>query len=85
MREFRKIGTKADFGPAPTAVWASAGNVPAIATRGAFEFQELRAWLAEYEAEVRDQQFHSDARAGRLDAIADQALKDFSESRSTDL
>jgi hypothetical protein len=49
------------------------------------EFQELRAWLAEYEAEVWDQQLHADACAGRLDAIADQALKDFSENRSTDL
>ena len=48
-------------------------------------FQELRAWLAEYEAEVWDQQLHADALAGRLDTIADQALKDFSENRSTDL
>jgi hypothetical protein len=49
------------------------------------EFQELRAWLAEYEAEVWDQQLDADALAGRLDTIADQALKDFSENRSTDL
>lgn len=49
------------------------------------EFQELRAWSAEYEAEVWDQQFHADALAGRLDAISDQAMKDFSENRSTDL
>jgi hypothetical protein len=49
------------------------------------EFQELRAWLAEYEAEVWDQQFHADAIAGRLDAVADQALKDFSEGRFNDL
>jgi len=49
------------------------------------EFQELRAWLAEFDAEVWDRQFRADAVAGRLDAIADQALKDFSEGRSTDL
>ena len=49
------------------------------------EFQQLRAWLAEYEAEAWDRQFHADALAGGLDAIADQALKDFSEGRSTDL
>ena len=49
------------------------------------EFQELRAWLAEYDAEVWDQQFHADAISGRLDAMADQAMKDFSEGRSTDL
>ena len=37
------------------------------------ELQELRAWLTQYDAEVRDRQFHADALAGRLDAIADQA------------
>ncbi len=45
----------------------------------------MRTWLAEYDAEAWDQQFHADAIAGRLDAIADKALKDFSGSRSTDL
>jgi hypothetical protein len=40
------------------------------------EFQELRAWLAEYDAERWDRQFHADALAGRLDATADQALKE---------
>ncbi len=49
------------------------------------EFQELRAWLAEYDGGIRDRQFHADALAGRLDAIADRALKDFSEGRATDL
>jgi hypothetical protein len=49
------------------------------------EFQELRAWLAEYDAELWDRNFYSDARTGRLDAVADQALKDFAEGRSTDL
>ncbi len=47
--------------------------------------QELRAWLAEYAAEAWDRQFHGDALSGKLDALADQALKDFSEGRSTDL
>ena len=49
------------------------------------EFQELRAWLAEYDAGVWDRQFHADATSGRLDAIADQAMKDFAEGRSTEL
>ena len=49
------------------------------------EFQELRAWFAAYDAEVWDRQFHADAVAGRLDAVAERALKDFSEGRSTDL
>ena len=41
--------------------------------------------LAEYDAELWDQQFTADANAGKLDAIADNALKDFSERRSTAL
>ena len=49
------------------------------------EFQELRAWLAEYDAEIWDRQFHADVHAGRLDVIADRALNDFAENRSTDL
>ena len=49
------------------------------------EFRELRAWLAEHDAEAWDRQFHADAPAGRLDAAADQALKDFSGRRSADL
>jgi hypothetical protein len=32
-----------------------------------------------------DHQIHADALAGKLDAIADQALKDFFEGQSTDL
>jgi hypothetical protein len=58
------------------------GKIKALSPR---ELQELRAWLAEYDAEVWDRQFHADALAGRLDAIADQVLKDFSEDQSTDL
>ncbi len=47
--------------------------------------EECERVEAEDDAAVRDQQFHADALAGRLDAIADQALKDFSQGRSTDL
>jgi hypothetical protein len=49
------------------------------------ELQELRAWLAEYDGDVWDRQFDADAISGKLDALADQALKDFAEGRSTDL
>jgi hypothetical protein len=48
------------------------------------EFRELRAWVAEHDAEVWDRQFDKDVRAGRLNAIADQALRDFSENRASD-
>jgi hypothetical protein len=49
------------------------------------EFQELRAWLAQYDAEGWDRQIHTDALAGRLDAVADRALTDFLEGRTTEL
>jgi hypothetical protein len=58
------------------------GQIKALSSH---EFQELRAWLAGYDAGIWDRQFDADALAGRLDAIADRALKDFSEGRSTDL
>jgi hypothetical protein len=55
-----------------------------IKTLSLAEFQELRAWLAEYDAEVWDRQFHADGISGKLDVIADQAIKDLSDGRSTD-
>jgi hypothetical protein len=58
------------------------GQIKALSSS---EFQEPRAWLAEYDAAVWDQQFHADALAGKLDPIADQALKDFAHGRSTEL
>jgi hypothetical protein len=58
------------------------GQIKALSSH---EFQELRAWLAEYDAGIWDRQFDADVLAGRLDAIGDRALKDFSEGRSTDL
>jgi hypothetical protein len=56
-----------------------------IKTLSPSEFQELRAWLAEHDADIWDRQFHADVHAGRLDAIADRALNDFAENRSTNL
>jgi hypothetical protein len=49
-----------------------------IKTLSPREFQELRAWFAEHDAEIWDGQFQADVQAGRLDAIADRALKDLS-------
>ena len=56
-----------------------------IKTLSPSEFQELRAWLAEHDAQIWDRQFHADVHAGRLDAIADRALSDFAKNRSTEL
>ena len=45
----------------------------------------FRAWFAEFDAEVWDRQLEADVAAGRLDALAEEALKDLREGRCTDL
>ncbi|HMB02450.1 MAG TPA: hypothetical protein VKP69_01770 [Isosphaeraceae bacterium] len=45
----------------------------------------LRAWFAESDAAVRDRQFEQDVAAGRLDELAEEALRDLREARCTDL
>lgn len=45
----------------------------------------LRAWFAEFDAAAWDRQFEEDVVAGRLDELADEALRDFHEGRCTDL
>jgi hypothetical protein len=46
---------------------------------------ELRAWFAEFDAEAWDRDFEEDVAAGRLDELADEALRDLREGRCTDL
>jgi hypothetical protein len=46
---------------------------------------EFRAWYAAFDAEVWDREFEEDVRAGRLDDLADEALRDLEEGRCTDL
>lgn len=45
----------------------------------------LRAWFAEFNSEAWDRQFERDVAEGRLDALADEALRDGREGRCTDL
>jgi hypothetical protein len=45
----------------------------------------LRAWFAEFDASAWDRQFECDVDAGRLHALADEALRDAREGRCTDL
>ena len=49
------------------------------------ELAALRAWFAEFDAGIWDRQFEEDAAAGRLDALADEALQDLREGRCTEL
>ncbi len=45
----------------------------------------LRDWFAAFDAEVWDRQLEQDVAAGRLDRFAEEALRDLSEGRCTDL
>lgn len=49
------------------------------------ELAAFRRWFAEFDAEVWDQQFEADVRAGKLDSLAEQALRDHESGRSTKL
>lgn len=45
----------------------------------------FRAWFAEFDGSVWDQQFGEDVAAGRLDRLAAEALQDLRQGRCTDL
>jgi hypothetical protein len=49
------------------------------------ELAALRSWFAEFDAEAWDRQLERDVAEGRLDALADEALRDAREGRCTDL
>ncbi len=55
----------------------------AIQQLPAEDLATLRAWFAEYDAQLWDRQFEKDVVAGRLDALADEALRDFDAGRAT--
>lgn len=45
----------------------------------------FRSWFAEFDAQLWDRQFEEDVAAGRLDTLAEEALKDLREGRCTEL
>jgi hypothetical protein len=49
------------------------------------ELALFRAWFAEFDASVWDRQIEADVAAGRLDKLAEEALRDLREGRCTDL
>jgi len=49
------------------------------------ELAALREWFAGYDAECWDRQIESDVKAGKLDALADRALRDHLAGRSSKL
>ena len=49
------------------------------------ELAEFWAWFLEFDAAAWDQQFEQDAVAGRLDALAEEALEDLRAKRTRPL
>lgn len=49
------------------------------------ELARFREWFYEFDAEAWDKQFETDARAGKLDKLANQAIADFRAGKSKEL
>jgi len=49
------------------------------------ELARFRQWYAEFDAQAWDRQFEADAKAGKLDAFAEKALRDHAAGKSTKL
>lgn len=49
------------------------------------ELTEFRRWFAEFDAAHWDEQIEADARAGKLDALAAEALADFASGQAREL
>ena len=45
----------------------------------------FRDWFEKFDAEAWDRQFEDDVIAGRLDAMAEEALRDLEEGRCTEI
>lgn len=65
------------------------GNVENIERQiqqlSADELAELRLWFAEFDAELWDRQLESDVPSGKLDTLADEALRAHAAGDSTKL
>lgn len=49
------------------------------------ELTQFRAWFADFDAKAWDRQIERDANAGKLDALADKALRDHAAGKSQPL
>ncbi len=55
-----------------------------ISALSAEELAEFRQWFAEFDAAAWDRQLERDLKAGKLDALADEALRDHAAGKSTE-
>lgn len=56
----------------------------AVSSLSESDLAEFRDWFAEFDAAAWDRQIADDVAAGRLDALADEALEDLRTGRCTD-
>ena len=49
------------------------------------ELVQFRAWFLEYDSEVWDAEIEQDAAAGCLDVLAERALRDHTDGKTTSL
>jgi succinate dehydrogenase flavin-adding protein (antitoxin of CptAB toxin-antitoxin module) len=49
------------------------------------ELEQFRQWFTEFDSELWDQQIDSDAKSGKLDALAERALKQHSSGKTSKL
>lgn len=49
------------------------------------EFRDLRTWIDAYASQRWDEEFEADVRAGRLDPLADEALREHRAGRTRPL
>jgi len=57
----------------------------AIAELAPNELARFRAWFEEFDAARFDRKIERDARAGKLDRLADEAVADFRKGRAREL
>jgi hypothetical protein len=49
------------------------------------DYERFRQWLSDYDNQKWDRQLNEDASAGKLDALANEALDDLRQGKCTDL
>ncbi len=49
------------------------------------ELRAFREWFVQFDADAWDRQIETDVRGGKLDALADQALRDHQTGKTTEL
>ena len=57
----------------------------AISQLSAEELARFREWFDKFDAEVWDRQFEEDAKSGKLDQLANQAIADFQAGKCKQL